>query len=188
MMKLFYFTLFVAILFIGCQPPADNSASEAFEKNSKVVLAEIEGWENENLDYDALYADDVVFRPTGYGSADSLSLDDIKKGNKGMWDMLDFEMLSDVRLLPGVNAETKQPDGSVRYYGTWKVILPATDSTEERSGELKMYESFDFNSEGKIVFQQGYGDFGGLFEYLMDDDGDDEDAESEGEEEMEAEG
>ena len=143
-------------------------------------MAEIEGWENESLDYDAMYAEGAVFRPTSFGSSDSMSLADVKKGNADMWAKLDFEMLTDVRLLPGVNPETKQPDGSVRYYGVWKVILPATDSTEERSGELKMYESFDFNEEGKIVYQQGYGDFGGLFEYLMDDEEEEDDTEVEG--------
>ena len=37
-MKVIYFTLFVSVLFIGCQLPVDNSASEAFEKNSNLSL------------------------------------------------------------------------------------------------------------------------------------------------------
>ena len=68
---------------------------------------------------------------------------------------------------PGVNPETKQMDGSVRYYADWEVTKPATDSTAAKSGILKMYESFDFDAEGKIIYQQGYGDFTGLMTYLM---------------------
>jgi hypothetical protein len=181
-MKVIYSALFASALLIGCQPAEDNSANEAFERNSKVVLAELEGWSTESMDFDALYAEDALVRPTGFGSPDSLSLDDIKAHNQEMWDMFDFELLHDVVLLPGVNPETKKADGSVRYYNTWKVTLPATDSTEARSGELKFYESYDFNSEGKIVFQQGYGDFGGLMKYLFEDDDDDSEDESEEEE------
>ena len=50
-MKSIYYILFASIFFIGCQPKPDNSANEAFEKNSKTVMTNIEGWQNENLDY-----------------------------------------------------------------------------------------------------------------------------------------
>lgn len=179
-MKLTISTLFAALLVIGCQPPAekpDNSANEAFENNSKVALAQIEGWENENLDYDAVYASNAVLRPTAYNSPDSMSLAEVKENDKEMWAAFDFELLNDPVFLPGVNAETKEADGSVRYYGVWKVTLPATDSTEERSGNIKFYESYDFDADGKIIYQQGFGDFGGLMADLMND----EEASEEGE-------
>lgn len=174
----------MAILFISCQPPADNSVNEAFENNSKVALAEIEGWENESMDYDAVYASDALFYPTGFNSPDSVTLDETKENNAKMWAGFDFELLHDPVFLPGVNAETNLADGSVRYYGVWKVTLPATDSTEERSGNLKLYESFDFDSEGKIAYQQAFGDFGGLFNHLMSTE---DDTESDTSEEGEAE-
>ena len=173
-MKVVYSALFASVLFIGCQPPVDNSANEAFDKNSKVVLAEIEGWANESMDYDALYAENAFARPTSFGSPDSVGLAEIKANNQEMWDMFDFELLTEPYLLPGVNVETKKADGSVRYYGKWKLTLPATDSTEERSGEIKLYESFDFNEEGKIVYQQGFGDFGGLMQHMLDTSDDDD--------------
>jgi len=180
-MKVIYFTLFASALFVGCQPPVDNSANEAFERNSKVVLAELEGWANESMDYDALYAENAVVRPTSFGSPDSLGLDEIKASNQRMWDTFDFELVNDIVLLPGVNVKTKKADGSVRYYNKWKVTLPATDSTEARSGELKLYESYDFNEEGKILYQQGYGDFGGLMKHLLNTHSDnDESEEAEG--------
>jgi len=161
---------------MGCQPKADNSANEAFEKNSKTVLSVLEGFQNENLDYQAYYATDYVSLDTGFGAEkDSMSLDETIANDKQFMAMFDFKLLNDpVVLLPGVNAETKMADGSVRYYGNWEVTLPATDSTEAKSAVLKMYSSFDFNEEGKIRYEQGYGDFTGIMQYLMASDDNDE--------------
>ena len=178
-MKQFFLILMLSVLFIGCQEKPDNSAQEAFEKNSKTVLANLEGWQNENLDY-SMYSKDFVMNDTGFNGKDSLSLDEVMKSDKELWKNYDFKLLENpVVLLPGVNSDTKKPDGSVRYYGNWQVTIPATDSTEARSGVIKFYESFDFDADGKIIYQQGYGDFGGLMMYLhgndkkkMDDMGD----------------
>jgi hypothetical protein len=110
---------------------------------------------------------------TGFGGKDSLSLDDVKAMDMEMWQRYDFKILTDpLVLLPGVNPDTKEFDGSVRYYADWQVTLPATDSTEARSGVLNFYEYFVFDENGKITQQAGYGDFGGLFGYLHDDSGD----------------
>jgi hypothetical protein len=171
-MRFMYSILCVSFLFIACQPAPDNSASEAFEKNSKTVLAALEGFQNENLDYQAYYSADFVGLVTGFGAdKDSISLDESIANDKQFMAMFDFKLLNDpVNLLPGVNADTKMTDGSVRYYGDWEVTLPATDSTEARTGVLKMYSSFDFDEEGKIIYEQGYGDFTGIMRYLMSAD------------------
>ena len=179
-MKTIYFILCMSILFISCEPKVDNSANEAFDKNSETVLANLKNWESETPDY-SQYADDFVMRGTSFGSSDSLSLAEMKQMDSQTFAIFDFEIASDsINLLPGVNAVTKMTDGSVRHYTDWRVILPATDSTEERSGVIKIYESFDFDAEGKILYQQSYGDFGGIMDYLDgadedDDDNDDED-------------
>jgi len=166
-MKRIYVILFMAILVVGCQPPADNSVNEAFEKNSKTVLAYLEGVQNESIDY-AIFADDFISNGTGYGSPDSLTLEEKKVSDKGLFDMYDIELSPNpVILLPGVNVDTKEADGSVRYYGTWTVTLPATDSTEAKSGKIKSYESFDFNEDGKIIFMQFFADVSGLMAYLQ---------------------
>ena len=166
-MKFIYSILFLSILFVGCcQHETDNSVNEAFEKNSQTVLANLEGFQNENLDY-SMYAKDFVMRGTGFGEIDSLSLDQVITNDKQLWKKYDFKILNDtLNLLPGVNAETKLADGSVRHYSNWEVTLSATDSTEAKSGVIKLYESFDFDAEGKISFQQVYGDFTGLMMYL----------------------
>ena len=172
-MKFIYSILCLSLLFVGCQPKPDNSANEAFEKNSQTVLANLEGFQNENQDY-SQYAKDFVMGDTGFGNKDSLSLEEAMKNDKELWENYDFKLLTDpINLLPGVNADTRLPDGSVRHYSDWQVTLPATDSTEAKSGIIKLYESFDFDADGKIVYQQVYGDFTGLMMYLHSGDGED---------------
>ncbi len=170
-MKSVYSILFLSVLFVGCQPKPDNSANEAFEKNSKTVIANLEGWQNENLDY-SMYAKDFAMLETGFGSPkDSIALDEMMANDKQMWETFDFKLLtSPPVLLPGVNAITKLPDGSVRHYSNWEVTLPATDSTAAKTGVIRLYESFDFDEEGKIRYQQTYGDFGGLMNYLFSEE------------------
>ena len=166
-MKLICAILCLSFLAISCQPVADNSASETFEKNSKTVMNYLDGFQNENLDYAAIYAEDFVMLDTHYGvEKDSLSLSDIIKEDEKAWASADFKIISKINLLPGVSADTKLVDGSVRYYGDWEITLSATDSTAAKSGVIRLYESFDFNEDGKIVFQQYYGDFGGLSKFF----------------------
>ena len=166
-MKTIFFYFFVGLLFVGCKTEVDNSVNEIFEANSKTVLANLEGFESENLDY-TTYADDFAIRETFFGSEkDSLDLIEMMANDKQMWAQFDFKILTNpLVLLPGVNPETRMPDGSVRHYTDWQVTLPATDSTEAKSGIIKLYESYDFDPEGKIIFQQVYGDFSGLMMYL----------------------
>ncbi len=171
-MKTIFAALCASILLASCQPPADNSANEAFEKNSKTAMDNLTGFANENTDY-SQYADNFIMRGTGFGDSDSLTLAQVKESDQQLWKSFDFKIIGDIVLLPGVNPETKLPDGSVRHYSDWEITRPATDSTEARSGIIKLYESYDFDEEGKIIFQQVYGDFTGIMMYLMGDDDDD---------------
>lgn len=166
-MKFIYVVVFACILVVACAAPVDNSAAEAFEKNSQTVIANLKGFQNENVDY-SQYAEDFIMRDTGFGGKDSLNLQEMIAMDKSNWEIFDFKCLTDpVVLLPGVNVDTKLPDGSVRHYSRWQVTRQATDSTAAKSAVISLYESFDFNEEGKIVFQQIYGDFGGIINYLF---------------------
>ncbi|MCZ6594541.1 MAG: hypothetical protein O6943_06440 [Bacteroidetes bacterium] len=175
-MKFIYSILCLSIVFAACEEKHeyhDDSAHEKFVKNSETAMANIKNWESETPDY-SQYAADFVSSGTAYGAKDSISLDDMKKKDEEILAMFDFRIASDsINLLPGVDPETKKMDGSVRYYLDWEVTLPATDSTEARSGIIHFYEYFVFNDDGKIIDQAGYGDFGGLMGHLHgDDDGD----------------
>jgi hypothetical protein len=176
-MKTIFAALCIIFVMVNCQPQAevDNSANEAFERNSKTAMENLKGFESENVDY-SQYADNFVMLGTSFGDPDSVNLEQVKKSDQELWKYFDFKIIGDVVLLPGVSADTKLPDGSVRHYSTWEISTPATDSTEAKSGIIKLYESYDFNEEGKITLQQVYGDFSGIMMYLMsDDDGEGED-------------
>ncbi len=169
MKHLLTLALLLALL-LSCQAEnqEEKAAKEAFEVNSKTVMANLDGWQNENLDY-SMNSPDFVMLDTGFGvEKDTMSLEEMKMYDKQMWEAFDFKLLTDPPvLLPGVNADTKKMDGSVRFYSQWEVTLPATDSTDARSGVINLYESYDFNPEGKIIYQQVYGDFTGLMGHLM---------------------
>lgn len=173
-MKLIFSALMLSFLFFACdsgteksaEEEAKASAAELFEANSKTVIANLKGWQNENLDY-SMYADDFAMLETAFGAEkDSINLEEMKAFDKEMWANYDFKIVDDLVLLPGVKRATTIPDGSVRHYIRWEVTKPATDSTEARSGIIKLYESFDFNEDGKIRYQQVYGDFTGLMMHL----------------------
>ena len=161
---------------MSCQQGGETSsapdpAQALFEKNSATVLSYLNAWQNESLNHDDFYAPDFAAWDTGFGGPDSLRLEDMKNGDANNWARYDFEMVdAPFNLLPGVDVDSKKMDGSVRYYGDWKVTSPATDSTEEKSGVIKIYSAFVFDDDGKIVTQLTYGDFGGIISYLNSND------------------
>ena len=155
------------VFFTACQPSSDNSADETFKKNSATVTAYLKAFQAESVDY-SIFSNDFISRDTGFGSKDTITLEQMKEGDKNLFAAYDFKIIGfdTLVLLPGVDNITKKPDGSVRYYGDFEVTRPATDSTAAKTGILKTYESFDFDSEGKIRFHQIYGDFTGIVTYL----------------------
>ena len=87
--------------------------------------------------------------------------------NKQIFATYDFKIVNGpVSFLPGVDVDTKKIDGSVRHYSELQITRVATDSTEEKTGNLRMYQAFVFNEDGKITLDLTYGDFGGLMNYL----------------------
>ena len=167
---LIFFSL--AFILIGCkeEPEYNYAGHENFETNSETVLKNLKGWQNENLDY-SMYAQDFIMIDTGFGSEkDSLNLEEMIAGDKQIWADYDFKMLTDPPvLLPGVDPDTRIPNGSVRHYSHWEITKTATDSTPAKSGIIQLYETFDFNENGKITDQAVYGDFTGVMMHLNSD-------------------
>tara|TARA_B100000614_G_scaffold139641_1_gene124133 strand:+ start:420 stop:698 length:279 start_codon:yes stop_codon:yes gene_type:complete len=83
-----------------------------------------------------------------------MSVDDRVSAHKQMWAKYDFAISDSINFLPGVSPETKEMDGSVRFYFDWTV----NNTLSGKSITLPIYMSFDFDNDGKINFYQFFGD------------------------------
>jgi len=162
----------VALVVLGaavaaCDAPKETSTvSSVFEKNCETIRTVVDNLQNDVADFQ-YYSEDFVGAQTRFNSTgDSTRLEEFKTNRINRYKTFDAELTTPLRLLPGVNPETNEPDGSVRYYGKWNITKTATDSTEEKTVLIPLYVSFDFDEEGKILFQQNYGDFTAAFESL----------------------
>ena len=157
------FFLFAAISIVACTSPAPGEAPNAdalFNQNCETARALIRDFDSEDIAaIRSHFADSAVWRPTNFGQLDTVSLEDKVAGWTAAFATYDFDLVTkDLQLLPGVNVETKQPDGSVRVYFDWDLVRPATDTTERKSVTITYYESWDFDADGKIWLTQIFGD------------------------------
>ena len=138
---------------------SDDKILDIFDKNCKTVIEYEKAFCNENIDYEKFYSDKAIIKGTTLGSKDSMNVADRKIAHQEMWQKYDFSMSQPLNQLPGVNAETKKMDGSVRMY--FDITITLTENGN--SITMPMYNSFDFDDEGKILFLQYYGDFTAAF-------------------------
>ncbi len=155
-MKKFFYSILLSVFMFSCnsQIEPDNTVNLSFEKNSETMQALLESYANENVDY-SRFSNDVVFRGTLLGAPDSLKLDQIKAIHKDFFAKYDVKHMAPFNFLQGVNAETGEADGSVRFYYDMQV----TNSSNGKSVIIPIYESFDFDDEGKAIFVQWYCDW-----------------------------
>tara|TARA_B100001057_G_scaffold495129_2_gene593377 strand:+ start:1797 stop:2297 length:501 start_codon:yes stop_codon:yes gene_type:complete len=137
---------------------SNDNFSKIFEENSNTVIAYEEAFCKENIDYEKFYSEKAVIKGTILGDKDSLFVADRKVAHQELWQKYDFSM-SPLDPLPGVNLETKKMDGSVRMYFDITITL----SENGNSVTIPMYNSFDFDEKGKILYLQYYGDFTAAF-------------------------
>ena len=166
-MKKLILTLTVVLGLTSCQNlQEDNDVQATFDANCETVRSSIDNFQNEVATYDE-FSVDFVSSQTGYNpTGDSTSLEEMKENRTMWWAVYDAKLITDLRLLPGVNPETNEVDGSVRYYGQWEVTKTATDSTDAASVIIPIYASYDFDEEGKILYTQTYGDMTAAFESI----------------------
>lgn len=169
--------LLPVVLLAACTPPsgggdaaASDSADALFARNCETAMALIRDFDNEDIPaIRAHFADSARWRPTTFGKTEPASLEDKVNGWTKAFARYDFDLLTeDVRLLPGVNAESGKPDGSVRVYFDWELVRPATDSTEHKAVPITYYESWDFDADGKIWLTQIFGDETAAMQALND--------------------
>ena len=155
-MKKIFYSILLSVFIFSCnsQTESDHTINLSFEKNSETMQALLESYANEDVDY-SRFADDVVFRGTLLGAPDSLKLDQIKAIHKDFFAKYDVKHMAPFNFLQGVNPETGEADGSVRFYYDMQV----TNSSNGKSVVIPIYESFDFDDEGKAIFVQWYCDW-----------------------------
>ena len=158
-------TVAAAVVLFSCSQPASD-ASAKFEANSATIAEVFADFEAESDDFFTHFNADAFWRGTGLNAPDSVSLEQVTAKYKTAWANYDYELISPTNFLPGVNPQTKAVDGSVRGYFEWNISKAATDSTEARSVRVKVYESFDFNPEGEIIYTQVYGNLIAGYAYL----------------------
>ena len=124
----------------------DENIYKIFKENCETVIAYETAFCEESIDYEIFYSENAIIKGTMLGDKDSI------------WQKYDFSM-SPLNPLPGVNPETKKMDGSVRMY--FDITITLTENGN--SVTMPMYNSFDFDDEGKIIYLQYYGDFTSAF-------------------------
>ena len=159
-----------ALTFSGCNAPAETKAdvSATFDANAATVLHLFSDFESEDEHFFTHFAEDAFWGGTSLNAPDSIPLSTVAPKYRELWGKYDYKMLGEPNFLPGVNPNSKETDGSVRGYFKWNITKPATDSTGEKSVDVKIYESFDFNAEGKIDWTQVYANMQAAYAALED--------------------
>tara|TARA_B100001287_G_scaffold161540_1_gene135832 strand:+ start:5190 stop:5672 length:483 start_codon:yes stop_codon:yes gene_type:complete len=152
-MKKILYSMIAAFLIFACNNE-NSEINKTFEKNSKTMEILLNSFANEDVDY-SHFSKNAVFKGTLLGSKDSLFLSEIKEIHKGFFAKYDVEHPPTFNFLQGVNPETGNADGSVRMYYDMKV----TNSANGKSVTIPIYESFDFDDQGKAIYIQWYCDW-----------------------------
>ena len=159
-----FFLLTVFALLFSCKSDTNvqsdiTDENQKFLDNCETVQAYLDDFVDESVDYKKYFNDTCKIRNTSFNSEGSMTVDDRISRHKKLWPKYDFSISDSINFLPGVNAETKQVDGSVRFYFNWTII----NSENEKSVTVPLYMSFDFDKNGKFIFQQHFGDISAAF-------------------------
>ena len=156
-MKKIIYSILLCVFIFSCDKDTktDNlSVSQSFEQNKKTMQALLDSYANENVAY-SRFSEDVVFKGTLLGAPDTLKLDQIKAIHKDFFAKYDVKHMAPFNFLQGVNPESGEADGSVRFYYDMQV----TNSSNGKSVVIPIYESFDFDNQGKAIYVQWYCDW-----------------------------
>ena len=136
-----------------------TDVNQKFLDNCETVQSYLDDFVNESIDYKKYFNDTCKIRGTSFNSEGPMTVDDRMSRHEKLFPKYDFAISDSINFLPGVNPETKQLDGSVRFYFNWTII----NSENSRSVTIPLYMSFDFDENGKFIFQQHFGDISAAF-------------------------
>ena len=139
-----------------------------FETNSQTIESVFRAFEAEEREafWDA-FAETAVWRGTGVNAPTTLSRHQMEEKYDALWEEFDYRIVGDLVFRPGLHPETQQPNGSVNGEFLWEVSRVDSDG-RKRSVQLWIYESFDFNEEGQIVFTHVFSDLASAYRQLRE--------------------
>jgi hypothetical protein len=141
---------------LGCS--STDPASLAFVRNAQAVETVFNAFEAEDPEaFWGAFAETAVWRGTGVNAPTTLSRKKMRAVYDAFWAEFDYELMAPPHFLPGVDPETQRPNGSVNGMFLWEVSKTAEDGSR-KAVQLWIYESFDFNDDGDIIFTQVFSD------------------------------
>jgi hypothetical protein len=167
MKKLFYATI-ISLMVAGCGQPGQKETAISnkgkgddmkalYEANLATFKTNIAAFEKEDLNaWSATIADNAVWHSPAYGDTITTKAHWVQS-IKNIMDSNSNLHLTNAQFLPGVDTTTQQPDGSLRYYGTWHAM---TNAGKEIT--LKFYGTYDFNKDHKVTSGNEFYDVGGV--------------------------
>ena len=152
-----FYTVFTACVLAACTT-APTEKNTSYEQNVASMKAMFDGFQNKSIDNE-LFADDFVDVGTGFEDIDRGKTEAMQQW-KMMTSIMDAELVNAL-YLPGIDTTTMAVDGSVRYYGKWKMTMG------EATQSLMAYGSMEFNDAGKIRNFAHYADWTATFNALL---------------------
>ena len=161
-------TLGLGVMAVLAACGSANPNSMTFVGNAQTVERVFRAFEAEDSTaFWTEFAETAVWRGTGVNAPTSLSRQKMGEVYGTFWAEFDYKIVGDLHFLPGVNPETQLPNGSVNGMFLWEVSRTDEDG-QRRAVQLWIYESFDFNEEGQIVFTQVFSDLASAYRQLRE--------------------
>ena len=158
--------LLVAAGWSSCSSTSPNALT--FVRNAETVERVFRAFEAEDGEaFWAEFAETAVWRGTGVNAPTTLSREKMKGVYDAFWGEFNYEIVGDLHFQPGLNPETQLPNGSVNGMFLWE-ISRVDENGERRAVQLWIYESFDFNDEGQIIFTQVFSDLASAYRQLRE--------------------
>ena len=165
-MKSLILVLGVAVGVAACSSP--DPTHMAFVENAQTVESIFRAFEAEDsVAFWGAFAEQAVWRGTGVSAPSTLSRKTMETAYENYWKEFDYHIAYDLEFQPGIHPDTQLPNGSVNGMFLWEVSKEQPDGTR-RSVHLWIYESFDFNQEGEIVFTQVFSDLASAYRLLRE--------------------
>ena len=167
-MKKIFYAAIITLMIAGCSQPDQKETVTSnksngddmkalYEANLAAYKSQVAAFEKEDLKaWAATIADNAVWHSPAYGDTITTKAHWVET-IKNIMDSNSNLHLTNAQFLPGIDSASHQPDGSVRYYGTWHAT-PA--SGKELS--IKFYGTYDFNKDHKIISGDEFYDVGGV--------------------------